>query len=262
MILEMDESLLTSPLRPWLVVLFPPELAEEIPIGPGPLVIGRSAHRSNLVLPDELISRRHCRLYWENGTVHVEDLGSTNGTFIDGIAVTEAAPLSPSAKLQLGQVILKLEMRRGETPPAPDIPIARPPLPSQELRDEASEYLDQCRRREISVAAVAVKLSGEQLNQPDIEEFTMGEVGEILRRELLSDDMLGHLSPRSFLMLTGDISPLQTARFVETLRKWLRNQRFFYEGKPVEISSELSFKHFPTVPPSLDELIDSLQSAF
>ena len=48
------------------------------------IVIGRSAERADIVLPDVVISRVQCRFIFRNGTVEVEDLGSTCGTMILG----------------------------------------------------------------------------------------------------------------------------------------------------------------------------------
>jgi len=45
-----------------------------------PLVIGRS-HDVNLTIPHPMVSRRHCRIFEENGTFRLQDLGSLNGTY-------------------------------------------------------------------------------------------------------------------------------------------------------------------------------------
>lgn len=60
---------------------------------PGANVIGRAG---DIALEDTRISRRHCQVNLDNGTVTVEDLGSTNGTSIAG------AKLSPGDKRSLG----------------------------------------------------------------------------------------------------------------------------------------------------------------
>ncbi len=65
-----------------------------------PAVLGRS-READLTLGHPSISRRHCRLREENGLVVVEDLQSTNGTFVEDRPVEQAA-LEPGARLRVG----------------------------------------------------------------------------------------------------------------------------------------------------------------
>jgi transcriptional regulator with GAF, ATPase, and Fis domain len=63
-----------------------------------PLVIGRSS-KNAIVIADDRSSRRHAEVFHENGAWKVRDLGSRNGTFVDG------APVQSAYSLQTGQVI-------------------------------------------------------------------------------------------------------------------------------------------------------------
>ena len=75
------------------------------------LTIGRT-EESTLSFDDESLSRRHARVFRRRGVYFVEDLGSTNGTFVHGVAVTEAAPLEDGAHIQLGRAtILRFTLR-------------------------------------------------------------------------------------------------------------------------------------------------------
>src|SRR5688500_13180966 len=56
----------------------------EFPIGEGQeIVIGRSSDL-DMVLVEEMVSRKHARIALQNGVINIEDLGSTNGTFVNG----------------------------------------------------------------------------------------------------------------------------------------------------------------------------------
>ncbi len=60
------------------------------------------SHEDNdLVLDDQTVSRRHCRILRPNDRYLVEDLGSTNGTFVDGVRI-ERAYLEPGSTLAIG----------------------------------------------------------------------------------------------------------------------------------------------------------------
>ncbi|MCB9915320.1 MAG: SpoIIE family protein phosphatase [Planctomycetes bacterium] len=73
-----------------------------------PLVLGRDA-TLDVHLADAGISRRHCRVRRSGARVLVEDLGSTNGTFVDGERVEGEVELPTGATLQLGDRRLRLE---------------------------------------------------------------------------------------------------------------------------------------------------------
>ena len=53
------------------------------PIGPKGLVIGRSPD-VDIVLKDQLVSRRHAWVHFEGNQLHIEDLGSRNGVLVNG----------------------------------------------------------------------------------------------------------------------------------------------------------------------------------
>jgi hypothetical protein len=68
---------------------------------PERLVIGRDA-RCDLTLANPRISRRHCEIVLLRGLAWVCDLGSTNGTRLNGRAITAATPLRDGDIIQLG----------------------------------------------------------------------------------------------------------------------------------------------------------------
>lgn len=57
---------------------------------------------ADMVLADSEVSRSHCRLVLENDILIVTDLGSTNGTFIDGVRISIPTQLAIGAVLQVG----------------------------------------------------------------------------------------------------------------------------------------------------------------
>ncbi len=63
---------------------------------------------NDLVLPDETVSRYHCRIYQEESAYVVQDLGSTNGTFVNKVRVKEAY-LKPGCQITLGKARLEFQ---------------------------------------------------------------------------------------------------------------------------------------------------------
>jgi len=94
----------------------------DIPLPPGEDVhLGRLDAAQNIFPDIDLtpdgglkggVSRRHCRIYDENGDYYVEDLGSANGTFLNGERLTPYLPhvLREGDQLQLGRVELEISV--------------------------------------------------------------------------------------------------------------------------------------------------------
>jgi two-component system cell cycle response regulator len=72
-----------------------------IPVRATRLTIGRGA-QAGLQLDDSALSRLHAEITRIDGAWHVRDLGSTNGTWVDGTRVVEAVRLSDGQRLSLG----------------------------------------------------------------------------------------------------------------------------------------------------------------
>lgn len=63
---------------------------EIIELGEGEVIIGRSPS-CRLRLQSENVSREHARIFFRNDEYYIEDLGSTNGTYVNGIRVVKCA---------------------------------------------------------------------------------------------------------------------------------------------------------------------------
>src|SRR5512135_346538 len=78
------------------------------------LVIGRDSS-SNIAISDAEVSRKHARLTFQGGKYVLEDLGSTNGTFVNGQRLTSAAVLKSGDVVSLGeQIVLMYESLAGD----------------------------------------------------------------------------------------------------------------------------------------------------
>jgi hypothetical protein len=70
--------------------------------------LGR-AHDSTIVLDDDYASSKHARIYPDrDGQWIVEDLGSTNGTYLDRTRLTTPTPIQPGAPIRIGKTVIEL----------------------------------------------------------------------------------------------------------------------------------------------------------
>jgi pSer/pThr/pTyr-binding forkhead associated (FHA) protein len=71
------------------------------------ITLGR-ANDATLVLNDDYASSRHARIFPQDGQWIVEDLGSTNGTYLDRQKVTRPTPVSAGVPIRIGKTVLEL----------------------------------------------------------------------------------------------------------------------------------------------------------
>jgi hypothetical protein len=71
------------------------------------ITIGRATD-ATLVLSDDYASSRHARLFPQDGQWIVEDLGSTNGTYLDRQKVTQPTPVPAGVPIRIGKTVLEL----------------------------------------------------------------------------------------------------------------------------------------------------------
>ena len=72
------------------------------------VVIGRQANLA-VTLDSAAVSRRHARLTWEGDQVFVEDLGSSNGTYVNEAKILRRTRLRSGDCLRIGASLLRLE---------------------------------------------------------------------------------------------------------------------------------------------------------
>jgi pSer/pThr/pTyr-binding forkhead associated (FHA) protein len=83
-------------------------IIDEYSFEDGEFVVGRS-HQADIVLQSDNVSRRHARLFTQNGKCFVEDLKAANGIWLNGKRIYNTAELPKSAQLRIGDFFLHLE---------------------------------------------------------------------------------------------------------------------------------------------------------
>lgn len=113
----------------WLTAREGPVAGAEIEVREE-IVLGREPGPAGFVIEDPGVSREHVRVRADGETVVVEDLGSSNGTFVNGEAITAPIRLSAGDLLQIGSSALEVSVPDGETEvlsSAPATEAATPP---------------------------------------------------------------------------------------------------------------------------------------
>jgi len=88
-------------------ILYPEESHQTVQIPENGLLIGRSPY-CDLYIEDEYVSARHCKIFYENEELFIEDQNSTNGTFVDGTQIEKKSSLKEGQEIQIGVTELKI----------------------------------------------------------------------------------------------------------------------------------------------------------
>lgn len=136
-----------------------PEVGRRVVLAQQPVEIGREAGAGLQLAGDQLVSRRHARLTPGPQGVVVEDLESSNGTFVDGQQIHTPVVLSPGSELTVGVSVIELHASGGapglsavrpvpagltalrERPPIPPPPPAPDAPPGLAVQERSPDYL-------------------------------------------------------------------------------------------------------------------------
>ena len=104
-----NEADFMTPSRPKanLIVKQGPQIGIHFSITVDKVVLGRE-ETCEITIQDAEVSRRHTQISWEEETFVIRDMGSTNGTFLNGMQITQATPLKDGDSVGLGQTTLIL----------------------------------------------------------------------------------------------------------------------------------------------------------
>jgi pSer/pThr/pTyr-binding forkhead associated (FHA) protein len=84
-----------------------PDKDRSVALETAPVTFGRGAE-CTMPLADEYVSTQHARLVLHEGQWYVEDLGSTNGTYIGNDRLTRPTPVGAKSRVRLGKTVLEL----------------------------------------------------------------------------------------------------------------------------------------------------------
>lgn len=110
------EALQAPRVRAWLVTTAGPNKGRTFPIPLDGATIGRLPENT-IYIPDERLSREHARIEFRDGTFFLNDLGSRNGTALNGSLVSNPQPLHGGDTIELGSntLIVGIEAGRSAT---------------------------------------------------------------------------------------------------------------------------------------------------
>ena len=243
-------------LHPHLIILYPQTQFKQIALEKGTVVLGRGAD-ADIRLDDELVSRKHCSLTFDGKNVTVQDLGSTNGTFVDGNQVTKMV-LDSDNRLQLGKHVLKIDFKdASEEAFDRELYEAATMDPLTKISNRRN-FFDRslgelalarlARRNNFFVHAIMVDADHfKHVNDTwghQCGDMVLKEIARILKEEKRESDLLARYGGEEFVLLLSGIGIEDAKKSAERLRMAVERHRFSWKDTviPVTISLGLASK--------------------
>jgi hypothetical protein len=136
-----DQTLLASSQpKATLIVREGTQVGTTFPLVGEALVLGRE-EEVDIPIHDPEVSRRHASITWQSGGYVLEDLGSTNGTYLNGVKLIGPQPLKARDRIGMGQTVLEFQPQpeavAAAHPATAPMPVASPsPPPSPDVASE------------------------------------------------------------------------------------------------------------------------------
>ena len=224
------------------------------------MIVGRS-QRADIAVDDDGVSRSHARLRREGEAVWLEDLGSRNGTFVNGVRVRGPIRLADGDKVQLGRgTILKFTYHDA----LDDSYQER--LIESALRDGLTRlynkrYFDERIDAEVRFARRHASQLG--LLLIDVDHFkkindgrghlagdaVLQAVAHTLAQGVRTEDVVARYGGEEIVVLTRAIGVDGALHLAERLRRLVEELRVeVEEGPPVEVTVSIGVAVFPAVP--------------
>ncbi len=109
-------------------------LLETFQIEPGELTLGRDP-ANRCVLTDPGASRKHAKIAVVDGSVRLEDLGTSNGTVVNGQKIDKSTKLAEGDRIQIGSTVAYYRVERDQDPPARILDLADAALVESSILD-------------------------------------------------------------------------------------------------------------------------------
>ena len=270
---EKLSSLRTTRTKPVLTVITGGASGRQFKVMKGTAVIGRATN-AELRVEDDGISRTHARIRAETNRAWVEDMGSRNGTFLNGQKVTGAMELKDGDKIQVGRSTI---IRFGFQDDLDES--FHENLMSSALRDGLTklfnkryflERLDSelkfAQRHETSVALLMLDLDHfKKINDTYghlAGDTTLTTIASVLLKAVRNEDVVARFGGEELAIILRATGIDGAHMMAERLRKLVENTYIPIEGKDVKATVSIGIAGYPSTPcKTLEELVDCADQA-
>jgi diguanylate cyclase (GGDEF)-like protein len=259
-----------SPRAACLVVIFGEGLGARVDVGTTPILVGRS-HEADLVIAHKSVSREHCRIWFDGDAFRIRDLGATNPTRLNDVAVGEAT-LADGDHIVVGESLLKFI---GQTSVEAHYHEEVHQLATYDGLTELynRRHFMEVMDREIARAlrrgrGLALCIIDVDLFKPVNDTFghiagdeVLRRIASVLRQHVRRDDIAARIGGEEFAVLLPEGSDEDAIGFAERLREAVAATIFAPGGTPRQITVSVGVASLPLPGGSRSRLLAAADAA-
>ncbi len=237
------------------------------------ITIGRTA-ASIICLPDQSISRTHAKMRIAGEKAFIEDLGSSNGTFVNKVklAAQVETEIVTGDMLQFGEIILKY-LPSGEVEAQFLTDITKQAHVDAMTEAFNKGYLKQYGEAEFKkISALGEAWSVIFIDLDHFKkvndtyghaagDYVLKEFAAIIRSSLRSKDLFARYGGEEFVLLLGGTGQEVAVGIADRLRKRVETHSFEFEGKRIPVTSSAGVCEYKPGVKSFDELLKKADGA-
>jgi two-component system, cell cycle response regulator len=266
-------SAVTARTRPVLTILTGSAAGHLHKVEKGAAVIGR-ANNAEVRVDDDGISRVHARLRAETNRAWVEDMGSRNGTFVNGVKISVPTELREGDKIQVGRGTV---IRFGFQDDLDESFHAN--LMSSALRDGLTKLFNKryfLERLDAELKFAQRHRTAVSLLLLDLDHFkkvndTLGHlagdavlaaVAAALSKAVRNEDVVARYGGEEMAIILRAIGIDAAAGMAERMRKVVENTAIQFDGRELRVTVSIGVAEYPSTPAKqIDELIEASDKA-
>jgi diguanylate cyclase (GGDEF)-like protein len=259
--------------RPVLTVLTGGASGQLFKVSKGDAVIGR-APNAEVRVEDDGISRAHARLRAETHKAWIEDMGSRNGTFVNGNKITGPTELREGDKIQVGrgtiirfgfqddldesfhENLLSSALRDGLTKL----------FNKRYLLDRLDAELKFAQRHKTAVSLLLLDLDHFKKVNDTLGHLAgdavLASIAAALGKAVRNEDVVARYGGEEMAIILRAISIDSAAHMAERMRRVVETTAVPFDGKELRVTVSIGVAEYPTTPArTIDELIEAADKA-
>jgi two-component system, cell cycle response regulator len=239
--------------RGTLTVLMGPNIGATFELGSAATLLGRNP-RAHVSIEDDGASRNHARILRLSDHYELEDMGSTNGTYVDGARVRGRIALHDGARIQIGNTLLRfarLDQIEWEASKRVYEASVRDALTGAFNRRYFEDHLFRefgfAARHGTPLSVMLVDLDRfKEVNDQhghQAGDHVLRRVASELRAAMRIEDLFARYGGEEFAVVTRGIGVPGTRAFAERLRARVERAAIDWNGQPIAMTASIGMAH-------------------